>query len=85
MPNMTHQEKLEGRLHAAKVNGGAAAVEPRGNGIFTVYGRTENRYTVRVFGLEDMLCDCKAGQHGGMCWHAAAVYLRILADASVKP
>jgi hypothetical protein len=77
---LTEREKLEGRLHAAKVNGGAAAATPRGDGRFTVVGRAGDRYTVQVFDLETMTCDCKAGQFGTACWHAAATYLRIIAD-----
>lgn len=77
---MTHRAKVQGRLHAARVNGGAAAVTPRADGLYTVTGRAGNRYTVRAFGLEDLHCDCRAGQFGTPCWHAAAAFLRIVAD-----
>ncbi len=53
----TYREKIEGRLEAAKVNGGAAAVEPRGNGRFTVEGRAGARYTVWALNAETFLCD----------------------------
>lgn len=78
--HMTHREKIEGRLHAAQVNGGAAAATPRGNNRYTVTGRSGSRYTVAVFDLESMICDCKAGSYGTPCWHTAAVYLRLIAD-----
>jgi hypothetical protein len=42
----TLREKIEGRLRAAKINSGASAAQPRGNGIFTVTGR-ESRAAVR--------------------------------------
>jgi uncharacterized Zn finger protein len=80
---MTEREKLEGRLEAAKINGGASAAIPRGNDRYTVEGRAGARYTVQVFNLETMACDCKAGINGVACWHAAAVYLRIVADRAV--
>ena len=80
---MTEREKIEGRLAAAKVNGGAAAATPRGNGRYTVIGRADGRYTVEVLNRETMMCDCASGRHGGFCWHAAAVYLRIIADESM--
>ncbi len=79
----TFREKVEGRLHAAKVNGGASAAQPRGNGIFTVTGRAGARYSVRVFDLETMMCDCKAGQFGNPCWHVAAAYLRLVSENAV--
>lgn len=77
---MTYREKIESRLHAAQVNGGAAAATPRDAGLYTVTGRAGARYSVRVFGLEEMRCDCKAGQFGNPCWHAAAAFLRTIAD-----
>jgi|GEM_PF-3174050 len=80
---MTEQERIEGRLAAAKINGGAHAATPRGEGRYTVEGRAGARYTVQVFNLETMACDCKAGLFGNACWHAAAVYLRIVADQAV--
>ena len=76
----TYRSKVEGRLQAAQINGGAAAAQPRGDGRFLVTGRAGDRYTVKVFDLETMLCDCKAGRYGTPCWHAAAAYLRIIAD-----
>jgi len=81
---MTEREKFESRLHAAQVNGGAAAVTPRGNDRFTVEGRAGARYTVQVFNLEMMACDCKAGQFGNACWHQAATYMRLIADRAVS-
>jgi uncharacterized Zn finger protein len=80
---MSEREKLESRLAAAKINGGAAAVTPRAGDRYTVEGRAGGRYTVQVFNLERMACDCKAGIHGNCCWHAAAVYLRLVADRMV--
>ncbi len=79
---MTFRAKVEGRLEAAKINGGASVVTPRDGDRFTVVGREGARYTVQVFNLETMACDCKAGRNGGgtPCWHAAAVYLRMIAD-----
>lgn len=75
---------LEGRLHAARVNGGPAAARPRGNGIYTVVGRGDVRYTVRARSLDSFECDCPAGRHGVACWHVAAVYLRIVAHLTLK-
>ncbi len=76
----TYREKIEGRLLAAKVNGGAAAAEPRGNGRYTVEGRSGARYTVWALNAETFFCDCKAGTTSGTpCWHAAAAFLRIIA------
>ena len=49
---MTERQKLQGRLDAAKINGGTAAVTPRGNDRYTVEGRAGARYTVQGFGLE---------------------------------
>ncbi len=80
---MTEREKVQGRLATAKINGGAAAAEPRGNGRFTVTGRAGDRYTVQAFGLETFVCDCKAGRYGGDCWHKAATYLRMISDGAV--
>jgi uncharacterized Zn finger protein len=80
---MTEREKLQGRLDAVKVNGGASAAQPRGNDRYTVEGRSGGRYTVQVFTIETMACDCRAGIHGVACWHSAAVYLRLIADAAV--
>jgi hypothetical protein len=68
---MTTREKLEGRLEAAKVNGGAAAAQPRGDGRYAVTGRAGDRYTAHVLSLDAIRCDCKAGQFGNACWHAA--------------
>jgi len=77
----TYREKIEGRLEAAKVNGGATAAEPRGNDRYSVTGRSGARYTVWAVNAETFLCDCKAGTTSGTpCWHAAAAYLRTLAD-----
>jgi len=77
----TYREKIEGRLLVAKVNGGAAAAEPRGNDRFTVEGRAGARYTVWALNAETFLCDCQAGTTSGTpCWHAAATFLRIVAD-----
>jgi uncharacterized Zn finger protein len=78
----TEREKIEGRLAAARVNGGAQAATPRGNDRYTVEGRAGARYTVQFFNLESMACDCRAGIFGNACWHAAATYLRIIADRS---
>ncbi len=81
----THREKIEGRLEAAKVNGGAAAAEPRGNGRYTVEGRAGARYTVWALNAETFFCDCKAGTTSGTpCWHAAAAFLRIVADRATS-
>lgn len=82
---MTEREKAEGRLAAAIINGGAAAAIPRGDDRYTVLGRSGDRYTVHAFCLDDLRCDCKAGLLGGgtACWHAAAVYLRLIADRAV--
>jgi len=80
---MTERQKLQGRLDAAKINGGASAATPRGSDRYTVEGRAGGRYTVQVFNLETMACDCKAGLHGTACYHAACVYLRLLADRMV--
>jgi uncharacterized Zn finger protein len=77
---MTHRAKIESRLHAAQINGGAAAATLRAADLYTVTGRAGDRYSVKVFGLEEMRCDCKAGQYGNPCWHAAAAFLRIVAD-----
>jgi len=78
----TAAEQLAGRLHAAKVNGGAAVATPRGNGRYGVTGRAETRYTVHLIG-DRAFCDCKAGSFGRPCWHAAAAWLRRLADTAV--
>jgi uncharacterized Zn finger protein len=84
MARMTESEKVQGRLEVAKINGGAAAATPRGNGRFTVEGRAGDRYTVQVFDRETMRCDCKAGQYGNNpCWHQAATFLRIIADSTL--
>jgi uncharacterized Zn finger protein len=80
---MTAREKLTARFEAAKINGGAAAAEPRANGRYTVTGRAGDRYTCHVRSLDHIACDCKAGQHGKPCWHAAATFLRYIADQSV--
>jgi len=77
----TYREKIEGRLQVAKINGGAAAAEPRGNDRYTVEGRAGARYTVWALNAETFFCDCKAGTTSGTpCWHAAAAFLRIIAD-----
>jgi hypothetical protein len=80
---MTTREKLESRLEAAKVNGGASAATPRGDGRYTVTGRAGARYTAYVLSLDTIACDCRAGQFGNACWHAAAAYLRVVADRMV--
>ncbi len=81
----TYREKIEGRLQVAKVNGGAAAAEPRGNGRYTVEGRAGARYTVWALNAETFFCDCKAGTTSGTpCWHAAAAFLRIVADRATS-
>jgi len=82
---MTHVQKVDARFHAAKVNGGAAAAEPRGNGLFTVTGRAGARYSVRAWSLDHITCDCRAGQFGNPCWHAAAAFLRHIADSMAVP
>jgi hypothetical protein len=79
---MTEREKLQSRLEAAKINGGAAAAIPRGNDRYTVEGRAGARYTVWVLG-DRYMCDCKAGMYGNACYHAACAYLRIIADRTV--
>lgn len=79
---LSEREQLRGRLHAAKVNGGATAAIPRGNGRYMVTGRAETRYTVNLLG-DRAMCDCKAGSFGRPCWHAAAAWLRRLADSVV--
>jgi uncharacterized Zn finger protein len=81
---MTEREKAESRLRAALVNGGAKAAQPRGDSRYTVYGRTENRYTVFAPSMERMICDCPAGTFDKDCWHKAAVYLRLVADSTVQ-
>lgn len=75
----SYRDKVEGRLHAAQINGGASAATPRGDDRYTVVGRAGDRYTVLAVDLETMRCDCKADQYGAPCWHAASVYLRIVA------
>ncbi len=81
----TYREKIESRLLAAKVNGGAAAAEPRGNGRYTVEGRAGARYTVWALNAETFFCDCAAGTKSGTpCWHAAAAFLRIVADRATS-
>lgn len=75
-----------GRLHAAKINGGAVCAEPRGSGRYTVRGRGDTRYTCVARSLDCIECDCKAGIYYGFnsCWHSAAVYLRMLADSAAR-
>jgi SWIM zinc finger len=81
---MTIREQLEARIKAAWINGGPEAATPRGNGRFLVTGRDgETRYTVHVLASDAATCDCPAGLHGRACWHAAAAYLRTIADAMV--
>jgi len=38
---------------------------------------------VRAFSLDEIRCDCPAGLHGNGCWHAPAVYLRLVADGAI--
>lgn len=76
----THRARIQGRLHAAQINGGAAAATPRGGDLYTVTGRTGTHYSVKVVDLDNIFCDCKAGQCGVPCWHSAAAFLRIIAD-----
>jgi hypothetical protein len=81
---MSENQKIQGRLDAAKINGGAHAVTSRGNDRYTVEGRTGNRYTVFAPSLETILCDCKAGLLGHTpCWHAAATFLFIVSESTV--
>ena len=79
---MPYRAQLERRLAAAALNGGAQAVTPRNANLYTVTGRAGTRYTVATFGLESIRCDCKAGLCDVPCWHAAAVYLRLVADSA---
>jgi hypothetical protein len=84
---MSLRQKLEARLAVAKLNGGAAAALPRGNGRFCVIGRVGNaRYTGLAHSVDRFSCDCRHGQYAGTdasCYHAACVYLRLLADRSI--
>jgi hypothetical protein len=83
---MTERERIEGRLQAAKLNGGAAAAQPRGSGRYLVTGRDgHTRYTVQVAGPDRAFCDCPAGIHRNAdgfpgCWHTVAALMRDLAD-----
>jgi hypothetical protein len=79
------QDIIQGRLRAAKVNGGASAAQPHGDGRYTVTGRADARYTVHVASLDAIACDCPAGIYGKPCWHAAAAYLRVVADSEASP
>lgn len=79
----TYQEQVSSRFAAAKINGGASAAQPRGNGRYTVTGRAGDRYTCFVIDLDNVKCDCRAGQFDKPCWHAAAAFLRHIADHQV--
>jgi hypothetical protein len=79
---MTVKEQLEARIKVAWHNGGPEAATPRGNGRFLITGRDgQSRYTVHLVSSEVATCDCAAGIHGRACWHAAAAWLRSIADA----
>jgi hypothetical protein len=80
---MSEREKMEGRLRAAQINGGAAAATPRGDGRYTVISRDGvTRYTVYAVTREYFRCDCKSGQfRENACWHSAAAFLRVTADS----
>lgn len=78
------QDIIQGRLQAAKVNGGASAAQPRGDGRYVVTGRADARYTVHVASLDAIACDCPAGIHDKPCWHAAAAFLRYVADSTAS-
>jgi uncharacterized Zn finger protein len=82
---MSSREKIEGRLAAAALNGGASNVIAKGDDHYLVVGRAGTRYTVFAPSLERMLCDCPSGIHGGICWHQAAVYLKKVADSAISP
>ncbi len=70
-----YREKIEGRLEAAKVNGGATAAEPRGNDRYSVTGRSGARYTVWAVNAETFLCDCRAGTTSGTpCWPPPRIF-----------
>ena len=76
------QQQVEDRIRVAWHNGGPAAAQPRGEGRFVVTGRAgSSRYTVVLIGRGAATCDCPAGLHGRTCWHAAAAWLRALADS----
>lgn len=76
------RSRIQAALFRARVAGGAKCATPRGRDLYTVTGRAGDRYTVLVAGLESdhVRCDCKAGFHGTPCWHAAAAWLRVVAD-----
>lgn len=76
---MTTTEKQQRAIQRAQINGGAqAAIELR-RGTFRVIGRGGDRYTVRATS-STFQCDCPAGMKNCPCWHAAAVWLRLLAE-----
>jgi hypothetical protein len=79
------RDRVQDRLQVAKINGGAACAEPRGNGRFTVHGRTGNRYTCVIVDRETIICDCRSGLYHGpsSCWHSACAFLRAIADGAV--
>jgi hypothetical protein len=73
---------LSERIRVAWMNGGPKAATPRGDGRYLVTGRDGlTRYTVNVRTLDAIACDCAGGMRGRPCWHAAAAYLRHVADA----
>lgn len=86
MAHMTVAQKEAGRLAAAKINGGASAALPRGNGRYTVTSRDgETCYTCQVVTLDYVRCDCKAGQYReNACWHAACAWLAAVASSALK-
>jgi hypothetical protein len=66
-----------GAISRAPARGGAAAVRRLRYGVYAV--RSASRpgvaHTVTVDAAGAYGCTCEAGQHGRVCWHAAAVYV----------
>jgi hypothetical protein len=73
----SEREMIEGRLAAAKLQGGASAAQPLGD------SRSGARYHVHVFSLESMRCSCDAGRFGNYCWHQASCFLRLVSDSAL--
>jgi uncharacterized Zn finger protein len=88
--HMTERERIEGRLAAAKAHGGARAAIPRdsreAHPVYTVTGSRGDRYRVDVVTLDYIRCTCDAAVkgRGAPCWHAAAAFLRAIADSAVQ-
>jgi hypothetical protein len=81
----SYRSRVQAALFRARQQGGATAPVPMGHNAFFVRSASGNGgYTVRAFGIDAIRCECPAGIFDSPCHHAASVYLRLIADRSVR-